>query len=179
MKEWFRKLLVSIKRNPNYIPLVFLCISCLVFNLNLTSFSKTISLINEPGMGLCSFAIALCSYLSIITYLGAYPRRQKVKIGALIIVILMLVISIGCQFIFSYFIKYGTILKENPIEINEKRLFVNTAKQTSSVHIVFLSISLVLILLLPVYKKLLAKINTSISIEDNQVNNVQVDKEIE
>ena len=111
MKEWFRKQLVTLKRNPNYIPLVFMLITCLIFNLKLTSYSKTTSLINEPGMGLCIFIITLCSFLSLITYLGAYPRRQKVKVMSIIITLVMLVASIACEVIFYNFIIYGKKLK--------------------------------------------------------------------
>ena len=179
MKEWFRKQLVTIKRNPSIIPLIIMCITCLVFNLKLTAYSKTISLINEPGMGLCSFAITLCSFLSIITYLGAYPRRQKVKIGSVIITCVMMAVSIAAQIIFSYFIKYGTVLKENPIEITAARNYVNVAAANSVLHIVFLSITLLLIITLPIYKKLLAKINTSVEIAENNLDKVEVDKEIE
>ena len=40
MKEWFRKQLVTIKRNPSIIPLIVMCITCLIFNLKLTAYSK-------------------------------------------------------------------------------------------------------------------------------------------
>lgn len=179
MKEWFRKQLVTIKRNPSIIPLVVMCITCLIFNLKLTAYSKTISLINEPGMGLCSFVITLCSFLSIVTYLGAYPRRQKPKIGSIIITCVMIAASIGAQFLFSYFITYGTVLKENPIQITEARSYVNVAASNSRLHIIFLAITLLLIVTLPLYKKLLAKINTSVELAENNLDKVEVDKEIE
>lgn len=179
MKEWFRKQLVTIKRNPSIIPLVVMCITCLIFNLKLTVYSKTISLINEPGMGLCSFVITLCSFLSIVTYLGAYPRRQKPKIGSIIITCVMIAASIGAQFLFSYFITYGTVLKENPIQITAAREYVNVAASNSRLHIIFLSITLILIVTLPLYKKLLAKINTSVELAENNLDKVEVDKEIE
>lgn len=166
LKEWFRKRMVSLKRNPNQIPLLMLVISCLVFNLNLTSYSDTIALINEPGMGICSFVITLCSFLTIITFLGAFPRRRKAKIGSIIIVCAMLLLSIYCQIQFNYFIKYGTEIKDNPIEITAARQYITTAKSISIVHIILLAIDFIIICLLPVYRKLLNKIDTSVKVED-------------
>ena len=49
-KEWLRKRMVTLKRKPNYIPLLMLVVSCLVFNLKLTSYSDTVAQVNEPGM---------------------------------------------------------------------------------------------------------------------------------
>lgn len=179
MKEWLRKQLVSLKRNPNYIPLVLMIIACLVFNLNLTAYSKTILLVNANGMGLCSFAITLCSFLSIITYLSAYPKRQKPAYGKIIITSIMMVLSIVCQALFYYFIYEALYLRENPIPMNADRTYVYDAQNIAVVHIIFLFITLIAMLTLPLYKKLLLKINTSVVIEENSIDNVVVEKEIE
>ena len=42
-----------------------------------------------------------------------------------------------------------------------------------------LAISFIALVTLPVYKKLLNKINTSITISENQIENVEVEEEIE
>ena len=172
--EWVRKKIVLLKRQPNYIPLIMLCIACVVFNLKLTSFSNTIALINEPGMGFCNFVVVLCSFLSIITYLLAYPRREQPRIVSIVLVYIMLVISIGCQLLFHYFIRYGTVLKENPIEITSARNYVNVCSTMSIVHIILLFICILLIALKPVYHKLLLKIDTSIFIESTKIDNIDL-----
>ena len=179
MKEWLRKQLVSLKRNPYYIPLFLMIISCLVFNLNLTAYSKTILLVNADGMGLCSFAITLCSFLSLITYLSAYPKRKKPAYAKIIITAVMIVLSIVCQVLFYYFIYEALYLRENPIPMNKDRAYVFEAQNNSIIHIIFLIITLIAMATLPLYKKLLLKINTSIKIEENNVDNVVVEKEIE
>ncbi|MDD4212138.1 MAG: hypothetical protein PHY42_01920 [Bacilli bacterium] len=176
--EWLRKRIVMLKRQPNYIPLIMLCITCLVFNLRLTSFSNTIALINEPGMGFCNFVVVLCSFLSIITYILAYPRREKPKTVSIILVYAMLVISIGCQILFHYFIRYGTVLKPNPIEITPARSFVNVCSTMCIVHIVLLCICILLLALKPLYHKALLKIDTSIAIEETKIDKIDISDEV-
>lgn len=176
MKEWIRKRIVAIKRQPSIIPTVLLIISCLIFNLNLTDFSETTSLIYSPGMGIALFVITLFSILSIITYLSAYPKRQKPKYMSIIITILMVLVSIGCQIFFYNLIIQATEYREKPIKITD---FIITTKKVIIIHIIMLSITFVSLVTLPVYKKLLNKINTSIVISENQIDNVEVEEEIE
>jgi phosphoglycerol transferase MdoB-like AlkP superfamily enzyme len=165
-KEWFRKRLVTLKRRPFFIPLTMLIISCFVLNLSLTAYSDTVAQINEPGMGLTLFVIALCSYLTIVGFATAFPNRKKPKIASVVLVCLMLLISIGCQILFHYFIRYGTELKPNPIVITPSKAFILKAKKNSVAHAVCNFLSLLLIVTMPVYGKWLGKIDTSIKAVD-------------
>ena len=72
-----RKRIVYLKRNTYIIPLIFILLSCLVFNLNLTCISDTTAIIYANGMGFTMFVISLFSYLSLITYMQAFPKRKK------------------------------------------------------------------------------------------------------
>lgn len=173
--EWLRKKIVVLKRQPNYIPLIMLCITCFVFNIKLTSFSNTISYINEPGMGFCIFVVVLCSFLSIITYILAYPRREKPKIVSIVLVYMMLIISIVCQGLFYYFIRYGTVLKENPIKSTD---YVYECKTMCIVHIVLLSVCIFLLALKPLYHKVLMKIDTSIKIESTHIDKIDISDDV-
>ena len=65
--EWLRKKIVYVKRNPSIIPLIFMVISCLLFNLNLEDYSRTTLALLMDTMGLTLFAISLFLYL---IYLG-------------------------------------------------------------------------------------------------------------
>lgn len=180
IKEWFRKKLVSLKRNPQHIPLLMLCISCIVFNIRLTAYSNTIAQINEPGMGICSFIIVLCSFLSIISFISAFPRRKKPKLMSIVLVFIMLILSIVCQAIFYYFIIYGTVLKENPIIITQSKIYILKARNMCIIHIILLIFTIILIALQPVYGKLLQKINTSIKIEEGtKIKDIIIDDEQE
>ena len=62
VKEGARKFMVTLKRNPHYIPLVMLLISFVVLSFNLTKISNTTATMNKLGMGLCSFISMLFSY---------------------------------------------------------------------------------------------------------------------
>jgi hypothetical protein len=174
IKEWFRKRMVTLKRKPHNIPLTMLVVSCLALNLKLTSYSDTIAQVNEPGMGVCLFVIVLCSYLSIISFMTAFPHRKKPKIMSIILVCLMLLISIGGQFIFDYFIRYGTELKTNPIKITPAKAYILVAKQTCGVHIILLSFTLFLIMTMPLYTRFLKKVNTAIEVEEVKIDKIDL-----
>lgn len=168
MHEWLRKKIVNLKRNPQLIALVFMVITMLIYCLNLTKYSDSIAYANTGAMGLCEFIITLCAFLSIITYLQAFPRRQKVKTMSIIIVIIMLVASICCEALFYYYIYREINLKDRGFKPEVIEVLTNT-QSIAIVHIIFLAISIILVLLTPVFKKLLAKINTSITIESNDI----------
>ncbi|MDD3999459.1 MAG: hypothetical protein PHX62_01010 [Bacilli bacterium] len=173
-KEWLRKRLVILKHKPQQIPLLMLIISCLVFNLKLTSFSDTVAQINEPGMGICLFIIVLCSFLAIIGFLTAFPSRQKPKIISIILVCIMVIIQIAGQAIFHYFIRYGTEFKPNPIEITLAKQYISVAKNSSVTHMILNIISLFLIVTIPFYGKLLKRIDTSIKMEDLEIEDLEL-----
>lgn len=177
--EWLRKKIVYVKRNPSVIPLIFMVISCLVFNLNLEDFSKTTLALLMDTMGLTLFAISLFSYLSIVTYLSAYPKRQKPSYIKIILSVLMIAGSIALQLYYRHLIIVKTQTGPAIIQITADKLYILTAMKYSIIHVVLLSVTLLLMLTLPLYSKLIKKINTSIQLEENQVNNVQVEQDIE
>ena len=65
-KEFIRKFLVSIKRQPQNIAMFVLLVGFVFFSLNLTSISDTTALINTANMGQCEFCIMLFSILSFV-----------------------------------------------------------------------------------------------------------------
>ena len=52
IKESARKFMVTLKRNPQFIPLAMLLISFVVLSFNLTKISNTTATMNKLGMGL-------------------------------------------------------------------------------------------------------------------------------
>ena len=64
-KEWLRKKIVGIKRNPQRIGLVAFAITFLYYSLNLTCISNTTAKIQGSGMGLSGFVTMLFSMRSI------------------------------------------------------------------------------------------------------------------
>ena len=77
VKEFFRKQIVTLKRNPQNIPMAMLLISFVYYSLNLTNMSNTTAKIQGVGMGLCQFCIMLFSLLSIVCMLNAFPKRKE------------------------------------------------------------------------------------------------------
>lgn len=165
--ELKRKGLVTLKRNPQYIPLAMLLIGFLVYSLNLTEISNTTAKLQGQGMGLCGFASMLFSLLSLLCLLNAFPKRQKPNI----FMILVMFVMFGCMFYADY--TYVTRILEkvsgpNPtIKLTQATSYITTAKNVMITHMVFLGLTSVCVFLEPLFAKLLRKINTSVEVEEN------------
>ncbi len=167
IKESIRKFLVSIKRNPQTIPLVMLVVSFLVYSLNLTAVSNTTAKIQGAGMGLCQFAIMLLTLLSMVCMLNAFPRRKKANVPMVVLMFVMFAIVIYCDIHYSNNILAATTRLENPIIVDENTMYIYDAYAMLQTYIVLIGVTAGLVALLPVYSKLLKKINTGIAVEDN------------
>lgn len=140
------------------------------FSLNLTSISDTTALINTDNMGQCEFAMMLFSILSFVVFLRTFPKRQKVKIPMLILTFLFLGVVIFADLVYLSRISDALTREENRIVINYEtgqNLFISNAWTTLNVFLVFMGVVVVLLATLPLYSKLLRKINTSIDVEGN------------
>lgn len=160
-KERVRKFLVSLKRSPQNIAMVALAVAFLVYSLNLTAISNTTARINSPNMGQCEFAAMLFSILAFVCFLRAFPKRQKVNKIMLILLVLMLIGLVGVDCV--YLLRVAPALAE----VNTETAYIAVANNTIIAHIISIGVCLVLLATLPVYGKLLKKINTSIDVEGN------------
>lgn len=167
IKESFRKFLVSLKRNPQNIPLVMLLVTFLYYSLNLTDMSDTTAKIQGTGMGLAQFCIILFSLLSLVCLLNAFPRRKKPNIPMIVLMFVMLAIIIFCDIHYTNAIYAALTRAESPIVLSTATAYIADAYNMLNTHIVMMVISAALVALLPVYSKLLKKIKTSIAVEDN------------
>lgn len=167
LKESFRKLLVSLKRRPHMIALLVFALAFLVYSLNLMNISDTTAKIQGKGMGLCGFATMLFSLLSLLCFLNAFPHRKKVNVPMLVLAFLMIGVLLFCDRYYMNAITNALTRAENPIEIGETTQYIAKAGRMLGRHTVILIAGVVLTVLLPVYSKLLRKINTSVSVEDN------------
>lgn len=167
IKEAFRKFIVSLKRNPSVIPLVTLLAAFIYFSFNLTSLSDSTAKIQGIGMGLSQFCIMLFSLLSMVCMLNAYPRRKKPNYAMIAIMFVMFGIIIYCDLHYNNAIIAALTRAESPIVLNETTAYIAEAYNMLNVHVVLIGVSAALVLLLPIYSKLLRKINTSVNIEDN------------
>ena len=168
IREFFRKRLVALKRKPQMIALAVLALAFVYYSFNLSSIAHTTALINGPHMGLSSFAVMLLSTLSLVCFLNAFPHRKKAVVPMVILTFVMLAILIFCDYYYDGRIVAALTRAESPIVPTGKNAFVAVTRQVVSVHRILLIIGAALFALLPVYSRLLRKINTSIEVEENK-----------
>ena len=166
MKEFFRKKIVGLKRNPSIIPMLMLVISFLVFSLNLTLMSDTTAKIMGPGMGLSQFAVTLFSLLSLLCMMNSYPRRKKPNVLMLTCLFAMLAVIVFCDGYYISRIVASINSVDNPIRIDDAP-YILKAQSMLYVHIVCICLSALLAATLPLYSKLIRRINTSVAVEEN------------
>ena len=167
MKEMIRKFLVSLKKNPQVIPLLAHTVAFCIFSLNLTAISNTTAKIYGPHMGLCSFVTMLLSILAYVCMFSAYPKRKKPNWIMIVMILAMYGIIIFCDNFYADRIWAAVKRPENPIQITEATMYINDAFKLMSTHITSVIVSAVLVVTEPLYAKLLKKINTSVEVEDN------------
>jgi len=176
--EAIRKLLVSLKKNPQIIPLLALTISFLVFSLNLTSISNTTAKIYGAHMGLCAFISMLFSILSYVCMFSAYPKRQKPNKVMIVLMLLMYAVIIFADGYYYMRIVAALTREVSPIVIKPATSYIATAQVVMIVHIVTIVITMVCVVLEPVFAKMLKKINTSVEIEANaEISDIDISDE--
>ena len=166
MPEFLRKFFVALKRKPSIIALVVLLIAFFQYSLNLTHISDTTAKIQGMGMGLCGFATMLFSMLSLVCFLNAFPRRKKPVIPMVVLMLLMFAIIMFCDIYYSNLITTALTRAENPITLDASTIYIAQAYNVLQDHILILGIGIALIVLMPLYTKLLRKIDTSVTVED-------------
>lgn len=167
MPEFLRKLVVSLKRKPDTIGLLVFVVAFVYYSLNLTHISDTTAKIQGAGMGLCGFATMLLSMLSMVCYLNSFPRRKKPVVPMIVLMAIMIGIIIFCDNYYMGLIAAALTRPENPILIDKNTVYIALAYNVLSNHMSIVIAGAVITALLPVYSKLLRKINTSIMVEDN------------
>ena len=173
IKEAFRKFIVALKRKPDIIPLFMLLISFLIYSLNLTAISNTTATVQGKGMGLCEFAIMLCSILSMICLLNVFPKRQKPNYKMIVILMILFVVVIVCDIL--YFSMISSTIAKLGNKIKEKQLAEYLLSQRTVIaNAIFTGITAVTVVLEPYFSKLLKKINTSVDLEESNLSDIDL-----
>lgn len=167
IKEFFRKKIVYLKRNPSIIPMLVLLFSFLLYSFNLTDMSNTTAKIQGAGMGLAQFCIMLFSLLSMVCMLNAFPRRKKPNIPMLVLMFVMFALIIYADIHYRSGVMAALTRAESPIKLDKSTAYIAQAYNMIGTHMILVGVSAALVVLLPVYSKLLKKINTSVNVEDN------------
>lgn len=167
MKEFLRKRVVALKRNTKIIPLLALVFSFLWYSLNLTNMSNTTAKIQLAGMGLSQFCIMLFSILSLVCMLNAFPHRKKPNVPMVVLLYVMIAVIIYADYHYMGCISRALNSETNKITVTAATAYITRAQNMLRVHMVMELVSAALVALLPVYTKLIRKINTSVTVEDN------------
>ena len=166
MPEFLRMFLVSLKRQPSTIPFVVLVIAFLQYSLNLTHISDTTAKIQGAGMGLCGFSTMLFSMLSLMCFLNAFPRRKKPVIPMLLLMFLMLALIFYSDWYYATLIQDALNRADNPVVLDANTIYIAYAWNVLQDHMTLLCAGAAITVLLPLYSRLLRKIDTSIQVED-------------
>ena len=163
VKEWFRKRIVALKIKPQIIPLIVLLVASVFFMLSLYKFSVAVSKTAGEGgneaAGICVFVSTLLSLLVLVSFLNTFPKRKKPNIFFIVVVYVMIAAMIACDIV--YFVQMNSCKELHP----NQAVNIDPAQPCAIAHIALLGVSAVVFALLPVYSKLIRKINTSIKVD--------------
>ena len=167
-RESRRKFFVALKRKPQNIPLVMITCCFIWYSFNLSAISLTTTTIHAKT-GLMGFVIMLVSVLAVVCCMRAFPYRKKAVIPMLVLTFVMLGIVLACDSVYlstvAGKIADGTVTAEKV----GKETFgnIDNTQKIMIVHIVMLAVAVLLTATLPVYRKWIRKINTSIEVAEN------------
>ncbi|MCD7729553.1 MAG: hypothetical protein LUI60_06550 [Clostridia bacterium] len=180
-KEWRRKQIVNLKRKPQNIPMVFLFLGCAIYLVCLTSFSKSVienynSLQEWAALGV--FVCTLFSMLVIVSYMRIFPKHKKPSIAMMVVTYVFLALMIFMDIVIINEIttlRAENFSNPNVVYDSYDASADNTSIAISIVHIVIEAIAAVLLATMPLWKKLLMKINTKKEIESASSNMGAID----
>ena len=115
----------------------------------------------------CGFATMLLSMLSFVCFINAFPHRKKVNVPMLVLMFVMFGIIVFCDAFYMQAISRAVNRADNPIAITDTTAYIGTALSVLRTHIIALGVTIVLVVLMPLYKKWLRSIKTSVEVEDN------------
>ncbi len=166
LKEFVRKRIVALKHKPQTIPMIMLVITFLYYSLNLTQISNATAIVNKTPMGLCGFIAMLFSMLALVCFMNSFPSRKPVNKPMLILMFAMMLGILGADTVYYNTVVFamtgggtGQIPTMDKLEVMIKAITVIWN------HRILIVVSLVLVVLMPLYSKLIRKIKTSIEVE--------------
>lgn len=164
MPEFIRKFFVALKRKPQNIPLVAIAVCFIWYSFNLSSTAFTTSRLQGSNMGLTGFAIMLFSTLAIVCCMNAFPYRKKVKVPMLVLLFVLLGIIVFCDIHYL-----NCIASKLDTGLVESKLIDKVAgtRQVMTTHLIMVLVSTALVITLPIYRKWIRKIKTSIEVAEN------------
>lgn len=167
----------AIKKNPQALPLLALCIAFLQFSLNLSSISNTTARIQGQNMGLSAFISMLFMLLSFVCMLNAYPKRQKPKYAMVILMEVLYGAVIFADLHYLGRIEYALTREISPIVVNADTQFILEAQSALQISVVLVAITAVCVLIEPLYAKLLKKIKLTAELDGQNIEAIDISDE--
>ncbi|MDE7076375.1 MAG: hypothetical protein K2O62_03540 [Clostridia bacterium] len=163
VKEWFRKLIVKLKRKTQLIPLALTLITSFVFLCMIGTFSQLIQINSGiSSLGICMFVSTLASILVLPLFLNAFPKNKKPVIAFIVAVFVVFALIIAMDVIFL--VNMQTFFAKHDVS---SKAFYNESQTSLIVHIVLVGICVLSFAFLPLYKKAINKINTKKVVSSN------------
>lgn len=179
IKEWFRKLIVKLKRRPMNIAFFVLAISSVIYLCLLGNFSQAGLEYSESGVPISVFINTLFSILVLLLFMYSFPKRaKKPNIVMLIFTFAFMAVMIALDILL--YVKWGNAWNEQRVLLNETQLavrekYIYGAINGVLVHMIFLALSVLLTATYPLYGKLINKINTRKVVESTQIKEAIID----
>ena len=170
-KEFIRKQVVALKRNPQRIPLFCIVICSVLWLIWLFTFSQAVSaLLGLNTLGLMVFVNTLLSILIIPLFLNAFPKRKKPNYVFIALVFVFMATIIVLDIVYRMQIyDFLYVQKAQTDAWIAERPFIDSSCNLAIVHVVLIAISALSLALIPVYAPLIKKINTAKNIESNEI----------
>lgn len=186
LKERWRKFLVGLKRKPQNIALFVLLVSSVIFMCSLGNYSQATIRYNIDWTGLLIFVNTMFSILTLLLFMNTFPKRgvvlnkktmKKYNINYIMLALtfVFMALMIFCDIQWFVMVRYQSDFAEEILEVaydDELRETLNhiiPAFTTIMVHCALVALSGVLLATLPLYKKLILKINTAKVVEGNEL----------
>lgn len=173
LKERWRKFLVTTKRKPQRIAFLPLIVSTILWMFGLVYCGQGTIYANVGGMGLCIFVNTMLSILTLLLFMNTFPKRAKhMNYVMLALTFAFMAVMLICDLV--WYIKVYPVVSEafknatTESELASVKPGMN-AFPIVIAHIVLVALSAILLATLPLYKKLILKINTSKTVETNEL----------
>ncbi len=196
-KEWRRKQIINLKRKPQNIAFLLVIITTAFNLLALGTYSEALQKSgansNVDWVGLMVFVNTLFSLLVVVAFMNSFPKMKKYgskttitikftkasKINMNLVMsavyLVFTIVMIVCEIIYYNSIgNFRSTSLASSVSATESAMIKNTMT-LSLVHIVLLCVNIVMYLLVPVFGKLLAKIDTSKELESAVANMEEID----
>ena len=118
---------------------------------------------HTSATGICIFITTLLSLLYLVSFLNAFPKRKKPNVFFIVLVGVMICGMVACDLV--YYLQMNDCINNLSDIGGTIDLACRAAQPYVIGHIVLLGVSAVIFALLPVYAKLIRKIDTSVKLE--------------